>query len=682
MSASEAKGPAPLQINPASNPLTNGKTSVPENGLAITARPEKCRISVNSLSKEHSKSRRQSRLGMSFLENSSSEPKSLKRSAPDSAEPQFISQNGEHEEIEDGLKVWGYMPGHVHYKVGNPDEHAPRRESPPEAPIFDTVEKVLHAIPPRSITDAFVNHFLSVVNYRYSAIYGPTLAEQYVQWWTDRGAGKQLSPEFTCLLLRICAYSVQYLTPSLRKMIEFELACSSQTLTERFSDAAEELSRSFEASRTSIERVQELFLKGAWLKSESKIVESWHALSRTIREAQELGIDKDAGAEDLCEFDLEIRRRIWTLLYIWDWQMSAWLGRPNLIDQKNLTFKLPNLRLDQSTTLPNLLSPFAHMALQATLGRRIAAAMGNATSQTDLSAEQVLAIESTCENFIQELPPIFRIDNPDLSLDDEHPYFVFQRHQLHCVVLLSKLDFLKPYLTRERRDKMTDCDDEFRRKGIDVALDLLHVARKLFDHEFPINAKFHMVVFCIFDTATLLCSAIIHDRDHVLPRREEVFDAIENSLEMLHQLSPTTKLSASSYNFLFKLVQATPDLSRHTQVSKRQRQTSYAALALNTTPPVDELPPAVAMPLTTKSVVPAIESAAPTTETLPTTTMQDDLNFDIDQFLAQNPFGHLGDPNALDMGGMEQIWDWEDLHLDVYTQAGPNGWGASGESAG
>jgi hypothetical protein len=29
-----------------------------------------------------------------------------------------MSQNGEEEELEDGLKVWGYMPGHVHYKVG------------------------------------------------------------------------------------------------------------------------------------------------------------------------------------------------------------------------------------------------------------------------------------------------------------------------------------------------------------------------------------------------------------------------------------------------------------------------------------------------------------------------------------------------------------------------------------
>jgi len=363
--------------------------------------------------------------------------------------------------------------------------------------------------------------------------------------------------------------------------------------------------------------------------------------------------------------------------------MSAWLGRPNLIDQKNLAFKLPNLRLDQSTIQPNLLSPFAHIALQATLGRRIAAAMGSANSQTNLSAEQVLAVESECENFIQELPPIFRVENPDLSLDQEHTFLVFQRHQLHCVIFLSKLDFLKPYLTRERRERITDRDDEFRRKGIDVALDLLKVARKLFDHEFPINAKFHMVVFCVFDTATLLCSAIIHDRDHILPHREEAVEAIENSLDMLHQLSLTTKLGASSYSFLFKLVHATPELSQHTQISKRQRQTSPSGSSPpKVTPLADEPAPVVVIPSTTKPLDPVLEPVASTSEAMPAITIPDDLLFDIDRFLAQNPFGHLGDPNALDMGGMEQIWDWEDLHLDVCPQNGPDNWGASGEDSG
>jgi hypothetical protein len=172
-------------------------------------------------------------------------------------------------------------------------------------------------------------------------------------------------------------------------------------------------------------------------------------------------------------------------------QMSAWLGRPNLIDQKNLTIKFPNLRLDQSTAEPNLLSPFAHMALQANLGRRVATAMGNAQSKADLTAKQILAIQSECEKFITDLPAIFRIKDPDTSLDEAHPYFVFQRYQMHCVIYLTMLDFLKPCLTRERREKITDQDDEFREKGIIIALRLLKVARQLFDHEFPINAKFH-----------------------------------------------------------------------------------------------------------------------------------------------------------------------------------------------
>lgn len=191
--------------------------------------------------------------------------------------------------------------------------------------------------------DAIVNHFLTVVNYRYNAIYAPTFTDHYVQWWSDRANGKRLSPEFTCLLLRICAYAVQYLTSPLRKMMEFELACNSQALTERFSNAAEQLSTTFSPSTSCIERVQEQFLKGVWLKSESRIVESWHALGCTIREAQELGnstrgflrayantligIDKDLGTEGLTEFEIEIRRRLWTLLFVWDWYVLVTLDQ-------------------------------------------------------------------------------------------------------------------------------------------------------------------------------------------------------------------------------------------------------------------------------------------------------------------------------------------------------------------
>jgi hypothetical protein len=342
--------------------------------------------------------------------------------------------------------------------------------------------------------------------------------------------------------------------------------------------------------------------------------------------------------------------------------MSAWLGRPNLIDQKNLTFKFPNLRLDQSTTEPNLLSPFAHMALQAHLGRRVATVLGEAPSIESLTAKEVSTVESECEKFIAELPAIFRVKTPDTSLDERHPYFIFQRHQLHCVIFVTMLDFLKPYLTRDRRDKMTESDDEFRRMGVDIALRLLRVARKLFDHEFPINAKFHMVVFSIFDTATLMCSAIIHDCDRILPHRQEVMDAIESSLEMLHQLSLTTKLGATSYRFLHKLVQASPELSRQPPLKKvRKPATTIAPVSVEPSP-VTILPPTtIPIELTDKSTATILD---PT----PLMTISEDFSLDLDRFLTNNPFGDLSNQATLDMGGIEQIWDWENLHLDTSSQ--------------
>lgn len=350
--------------------------------------------------------------------------------------------------------------------------------------------------------------------------------------------------------------------------------------------------------------------------------------------------------------------------------MSAWLGRPNLIDQKNLNFELPNLRLDQSSTDPNLLSPFAHMALQASLGRRLNTIMGDAQSVDALSADEIIQIEAELDKFVDELPAIFRLHDPDTSLDAEHPYFIFQRHQLHTVIYVTKLDFLKPFLTRARDDKKTDRDDDFRRMGIDLALDVLKVARRLFDHEFPINAKFHMVVFSIFDTSTILCSAIIHDHEHCLPRRDEVANAIDNSLDMLRQLSLTTKLGASSYAFLYKLVQSNPELSRGMGSGKRARKQSTNSTHTLEPPPLvhhassrDSVISAVDQQHQPPIVAPILPELSIPMETASTMPILSDLSFDVDQFLAQNPFGSA---NAPDMGGMEQIWDWEDLNLDQF----------------
>jgi coenzyme F420-reducing hydrogenase delta subunit len=79
------------------------------------------------------------------------------------------------EEPDDGLKVWGYMPGHVHYKVGAVDDvrrmrimlllittdacnkGPARKDSPAAATVSNAVDKVLHAVPPRTITGVLLH---------------------------------------------------------------------------------------------------------------------------------------------------------------------------------------------------------------------------------------------------------------------------------------------------------------------------------------------------------------------------------------------------------------------------------------------------------------------------------------------------------------------------------------------
>jgi hypothetical protein len=337
--------------------------------------------------------------------------------------------------------------------------------------------------------------------------------------------------------------------------------------------------------------------------------------------------------------------------------MSAWLGRPHLIDQKDCHFKFPNLRLDSESD-SSLVSPFTHINLQGILARRIAQHIGDTLDLGELSAEQILSVEAECERFIAELPPIFDMTAPDLSYDQDHPYYAFQRYQLHAVIYMTRVHLYKPYLTNTRNEKSV-YDKQFRSTGIDLCLDLLKLARKLFDHEFPNNAKFHLVVFCIFDTATLLCSAIIHDSDKVLPRRHEVLDAVNYAVSMLYQLSFTTKIGASSYHFLSGLVQAIPEFSRHLPNGKRQKTEPHVGSSSEkgTLEDLRAFAP-TALPVET---IPISDFAA--LDPPPLVQSANDFPFDFTHFSEFNP----SDTSLqLDMGGLEHIWDWENLNLDAF----------------
>lgn len=139
--------------------------------------------------------------------------------------------------------------------------------------------------------------------------------------------------------------STQYLEESLLQRLEFELGEKAQSMTERFHAAATKLSASITRGRGGVTQVQQLFLVAQWYKSEASMIESWHALSAAIREAQEISRsflakpaerrcvgythtewladfilpDMHRPMEGLDNFERELRKRLWCILWTWDW---------------------------------------------------------------------------------------------------------------------------------------------------------------------------------------------------------------------------------------------------------------------------------------------------------------------------------------------------------------------------
>lgn len=134
-----------------------------------------------------------------------------------------------------------------------------------------------------------MQNFLDNANFQYYSIFPEQLRDQSAEWWEMRAARRRLTPEFTCLLLRVCAVSAQYLEDSLKQRLEIELGEKAQSMTERFHAAAQKLSSSIPRGAGGVMQVQQLFLESSWWKSEANMVEAWHSLSSAIRGAQEIG---------------------------------------------------------------------------------------------------------------------------------------------------------------------------------------------------------------------------------------------------------------------------------------------------------------------------------------------------------------------------------------------------------
>ncbi|QPC74812.1 hypothetical protein HYE68_005564 [Fusarium pseudograminearum] len=478
----------------------------------------------------------------------------------------------------DGIDALGYTPSHLLFNLTSRHEEFVKDPS-----SFPQLERALQAIPSKPYTDILIQNFLNSVNYHYYIIYPPSFLEQYQQWWASRVENRPLSIQWTCLLLAVCACASQYTDVELQGKLEGGLGHPIQRIAEQYHEAARELASAVPLGHSHFTNVQQLLHSCYWFKSEARFVECWHVLNAAIREAQELSIHKEAKAGSLSELDLEMRRRIWCILDTWDWQISMLLGKPLTIDRNDCDVGPPRLGLEGYQY-----SPLTHMKLQSGLIRQISGRFGhtkNITAHADVQEYQRIV-----EAWVNTFPPPLSVHNPDRSLDASCPWIVLHRHMIRTVTFTMLLQPIRGFLTRPFAIRSLEAELKIRSDGIDYCLELMMSLRGFFDHLYPRDAKYHFVLFCIFDISTVLCSAVLHDEQHTLPRRDDVYKVIDEAHAMLQNFRTVTKSAKASYGILTRIVQRLPRTTQtYETLGKRPKvlapQVSEVTASPQTIPP-------------------------------------------------------------------------------------------------
>lgn len=202
------------------------------------------------------------------------------------------------------------------------------------------VLQATRAIPPRPYTDILVQNFFDMVNYHYDILHAPSFMPAYTEWWHQRReASNSRSISYialTCLVLRICANSAQFLSAETQSQLESDFGDSVNNLGKGYQAAADILSDFLPVGSAGLVNAQQLFLAATYLKAEADFVKSWHELAACVRQAQEIGmcdatevltgytycytvgIHTDRQSQDMSYFERDSRRRLWCAAYTWD----------------------------------------------------------------------------------------------------------------------------------------------------------------------------------------------------------------------------------------------------------------------------------------------------------------------------------------------------------------------------
>lgn len=189
--------------------------------------------------------------------------------------------------------------------------------------IFEKIQRDLEDVPPREVLDFLVRYFVIELNWMKQIVHPPSFLARYRQWCNmERPLSAVADVEFTVLVLRVCAYSAQFL-PSPSEPIDRIRGLPLSDIRNVCSDIGERLAGACVNLdwKGSPVRVQHILFAALMSSCEGRTDKFWEQIGFASQAAQKAGLHADIpGTGDVAaeEWEREMRRRIFCSLYVLD----------------------------------------------------------------------------------------------------------------------------------------------------------------------------------------------------------------------------------------------------------------------------------------------------------------------------------------------------------------------------
>ncbi|KAH6694162.1 fungal-specific transcription factor domain-containing protein [Plectosphaerella plurivora] len=399
-------------------------------------------------------------------------------------------------------------------------------------PDYDTASRYIHLIreiPSQKHVEILVRSFFANVGWQFDVIDEETFRDQLFDWGRVSYSALKQGPDslpistryFPALLLQVLAIALlsqptQY--DNALDDLKYAPGIDFPDLAADYSNAGHRLMSLLGTRNTPLCKVQAGLMKACFEKTIGSVIESWHTLGSTIRDAQELGLhllNRPGGPPQngIPPRELESRRRLWLILHLWDAHMAVVLGRPlaTTLDPSDVgspsstsssTGSTPRSQHDEIVSLFDMALCGYHAAF------RYLPEIYALEATSPNAQETVKTIHDAIIGNISRLPAWATAPSP--ILDVKYPWLSVARESLLPEMYFVLLALHRPFMSVSSN----------RKEALKAALQMLESYNRLFSLAKPNVYTSFAIVFGTFDAMVLVAATYLDypdDNPDLLP---------------------------------------------------------------------------------------------------------------------------------------------------------------------